>query len=540
MTSNLYKRLSYALFVALVIFILLTFKQYGISNDEQVQHVYGQLLLKFYSSGFTDQSAFVYKNLYLYGGFFDLVAALLEKILPIWVWDIRHLLSALFGLAGILAVYKISEKLAGERAALLAALLLTLTGAWAGAMFTHTKDVSFGACMAWALYYTMLISNKLDRIPLNLSLKLGVAVGFALGLRIGGAFAVIYLLLLVFIASLLQTSSIKEKLSFYTQAIIGLIPAGIVAFTLMALFWPWAIMGADHILIAAKSFSHFAFNMNTIVDGTFVSIGEVSRSYLLEYLGIRLPEVFLLGILSAAVILLTSMLHNMKQIKSFLTKKLPEISLTIGILFPLLFVLFDRPALYNGVRHFTFIIPPLAVLAGIGLSKAWDGLSNYPRWQLSFSFVAIALTLNTSYILFELRPYEYVYYNHFAGKNLQQAEHHWEADYWSSSLIDATKLLENYLNAEQKNWPSDHQGPYYVAVCAEAFQGRAYLDERFNITENWVRADFFISSTHMNCDKVLKGNIIGTVERLGAPLAVVKDRRDLLGEDRRPHAAPRE
>ena len=44
----------------------------------------------------------------------------------------------------------------------------------------------------------------------------------------------------------------------------------------------------------------------------------------------------------------------------------------------------------------------------------------------------------------------------------------------------------------------------------------------------------------MNCDKVLKGNIIGTVERLGAPLAVVKDRRDLLGEDRRPHAAPRD
>jgi hypothetical protein len=79
MTSNLYKRLSYLLFGALVIFILLTFKQYGISNDEQVQHVYGQLLLKFYSSGFSDQSAFVYKNLYLYGGFFDLVVCIVGE-----------------------------------------------------------------------------------------------------------------------------------------------------------------------------------------------------------------------------------------------------------------------------------------------------------------------------------------------------------------------------------------------------------------------------------------------------------------------------
>ena len=540
MTSNVYKRLSYALFGALAIFILLTFKQYGISNDEQVQHVYGQLLLKFYSSGFTDQSAFIYKNLYLYGGFFDLVAASLEKILPIWVWDIRHLLSAIFGWAGILAVYKVTDKLAGERAALLAALLHTLTGAWSGAMFTHTKDVSFGACMAWALYYTTLMADKLDRIPRNLSIKLGIAVGFALGLRIGGAFAVIYLLLLVLIASLIQAPTIKEKLGFYSKAFIGLLPAGIVAFTLMALFWPWAMMGADHILIAAKSFSHFAFNMNTIVDGTFVSIGEVSRSYLLEYLAIRLPEVFLIGILSMIIIILISLPRDIKKIKQFSQNRLAQISLAIAILFPLLFVLYDRPALYNGVRHFTFIIPPLAVLAGIGLSQAWDKLSQYPKWQLSYVIISSALAINTAYILFELKPYEYIYYNHFAGKNLKQAEHHWEADYWSSSLIDATKMLENYLDAEQKNWPSEHQGPYYVAVCAEAFQGRAYLDGRFNITENWVRADFFISSTHMNCDKVLKGNIIGTVERLGAPLAVVKDRRDLTGEDRRPHAAPQD
>ena len=540
MTSKLFQKLAYALFGLLAIFILLTFKQYGISNDEQVQHIYGQLLLKFYSSGFADQSAFIYKNLYLYGGFFDLVAASLEKILPIWVWDIRHLLSALFGLAGIVAVYKITLKLAGERAAFLAALLLTLTGAWTGAMFTHTKDVSFGACMAWALYYTTLISEKLDRIPLNLSVKLGIAVGCALGLRIGGAFAVIYLLLLLFIAGLLQTTSIKEKVGFYKLAILGLLPAGIVAFFLMALFWPWALMGADHILIAAKSFSHFAFNMNTIVDGMFVSIGNVPRTYLMEYLAIRLPEVFLIGLLSIVMILLFSTPPSLKLSKAFLKDKLPEISLAISILFPLLFVLYDKPALYNGVRHFTFIIPPLAVLAGIGLSQAWNKLATHPRWQLGFAFLGGALALNTAYILFELRPYEYIYYNHFAGKNLKQAEHQWEADYWSSSLIDASKMLENYLDAEQKNWPSDHQGPYYVAVCAEAFQGRAYLDQRFNITENWVRADFFISSTHMNCDKVLKGNIIGTVARLGAPLAVVKDRRDLMGEDRRPHAAPQD
>jgi hypothetical protein len=537
MTSSIYKKLSYALFGGLAIFILLTFKQYGVSNDEEVQHVYGRLLLKFYSSGFADQSAFTYKNLYLYGGFFDLVTASLEKILPIWVWDIRHLLSAIFGLAGIIAVYKITEKLAGERAALLAALLLTMTGAWSGAMFTHTKDVSFGACMAWALYYTTLISDKLDRIPLNLSIKLGIAVGFALGLRIGGAFAVIYLLILVLIASLIQASSVKEKLNFYTQAIIGLLPAGIVSFAIMALFWPWAMMGADHILIAAKSFSHFEFDMRTIANGQWFSIGDISRFYLLQYLAIRLPEVFVLGLLAGLIMCGARLLRINNHFKAYFSEKLPEITLAITLLFPLLFVLYDRPALYNGVRHFTFIIPPLAIFAGIGLSNAYQAFKTYPRWKMILTSACLLLASNTCYLLFKLHPYQYLYYNHFAAKSMQQATHDWESDYWSSNLIESSKILTNYINTEEVRQAKKSDEPYYVAVCAESFQGQVYLDKRFVVTRDWIRADFYISATTMNNDAMLNGKTIGTIERLGAKIAVVKDRRDLIGEERRPHQA---
>jgi len=535
--SSPYKKLSYALFAALTAFILLSFREYGVSNDEEVQHVYGQLLLKFYSSGFADHSAFAYKNLYLYGGFFDLVAATLEKLLPIWVWDIRHLLSAFFGLAGILAVYKITQKLAGERAALFAAALLTLTGAWSGAMFTHTKDVSFGACMTWALYYTTLISDKLDRIPRNLSIKLGIAVGFALGLRIGGAFAVIYLLLLVFIASFIQAPSFKDKIHFYAKASVGLLPAGIVAFALMTLFWPWAIMGADHILIAAKSFSHFEFDMSTIVNGQWFNIGDISRFYLFEYLLIRLPEVFLIGLLVSIIMCSRGLLQTSTQIRAYFSGKLPEIALSISLLFPLLFVLYDRPALYNGVRHFTFIIPPLAIFAGIGLSNAYQLLKSYPRLKMIFTGICLLLAFNTFYILFKLHPYQYIYYNHFAGKSIQQAAHQWEGDYWSSNLIESSQILTNYINTEEARTAKSADEPYYVAVCAESFQGQVYLDKRFVVTRDWVRADFYISATTMNNDAMLHGKTIGVIERLGAKIAVVKDRRELTGEDRRPHQA---
>jgi hypothetical protein len=201
-------------------------------------------------------------------------------------------------------------------------------------------------------------------------------------------------------------------------------------------------------------------------------------------------------------------------------------------------VILDRPALYNGVRHFTFVIPTLAIVAGIGLSKMFDMLVIYQKWRICFAVVCALLSMYTIFTLFALHPYQYLYYNHFAGENFKQAQHHWEADYWSSSLIDATKILEQYVDTEAV---SKNKGLVYsVAVCAEAFQGQAYLDDRFKITEDWVTADFFMSSTNMNCDKVLQGEVIGIVERLGAPLAVVKDRRTLIGEARRPRAAPRD
>ena len=68
---------------ALVGIATLTFNDYAISNDEPVQHHYGELIISYYASGFRDQSLFNFDNLYLYGGLFDVVAVLLSHLVPI-------------------------------------------------------------------------------------------------------------------------------------------------------------------------------------------------------------------------------------------------------------------------------------------------------------------------------------------------------------------------------------------------------------------------------------------------------------------------
>ena len=65
------------LLAAIAAVALWTFRDYAISNDEGVQHHYGELILAYYASGFSDQSVFHFENLYLYGGLFDIVAVAL-------------------------------------------------------------------------------------------------------------------------------------------------------------------------------------------------------------------------------------------------------------------------------------------------------------------------------------------------------------------------------------------------------------------------------------------------------------------------------
>src|SRR5215475_9972162 len=62
------------LLAALAVVALFTFRDYAISNDEGVQHHYGELIIAYYRSGFADRELFTYENLYLYGGLFDITA----------------------------------------------------------------------------------------------------------------------------------------------------------------------------------------------------------------------------------------------------------------------------------------------------------------------------------------------------------------------------------------------------------------------------------------------------------------------------------
>ena len=513
-STSLTRLISLAVFASLLVWVVLVFRDYGISNDEPVQHTYGQLLWAWYKSGFTDVRAFHYINLYLYGGLFDLLAAGLADHVTMPVYELRHLLSASFGVFGLFGVWRLGKLLGGEKAGVVATVLLAFTGMYGGAMFTHTKDVPFAAAMVWSLYFITRVAVSLPELPSwRVVAGLGVAIGCAFGLRVGGVFAVLYLGV-----TMVAGAAAFADWKLFLRLVVRLLPAGILAYAIMAVTWPWSVMPPTNLFQAMGAFSNFSFDLHTLINGQELPIEQVPATYMSEYLLIKLPEITLFGIIAAVPFAAMALLRAPKGQRRRWIAYLP---LALSLLVPIIFTLADDPPLYNGIRHFLFVLPSASLIAALGLASLW-------RWSqsrsaaLGFGVAALAsgLFMVNAVNFVRLHPYEYVGYNQLVG-GTAGANGRFEGDYWSATLREATLGLRQSVEMEAN--PTGR--PYLVAVCAETEQVEPYLGSKLHVTEDWDLADFMVTARNVGCDNVVPGMTYRTISREGVPLAMVVDMR---------------
>ena len=516
------------LVAALAVIALFTFRDYAISNDEGVQHRYGELIIDYYASGFRDQSVFSFQNLYLYGGLFDIVAVALSHLVPIDPYDLRHILCAMIGIGGIGATAATARLGAGPRAALIAAIGLSVCGAWYGTIFNHTKDVPFATAMMGATLFLIRIARSLPAPRAGDVASFGLLAGAALGMRVLGLLLVIYAgAAIVLYLPRPWFGHGRARWRFAALSAARLLPALLLAYLIMVLAWPWAALSPLNPVRGLLAFSEFQYDIRTNLAGQVYEMANAPRLYVPIYILIRLPLLMLLG---AALAILYALLPRLGAASAELQRR--DVALVaLTVMFPLACQVIWRGPAFTGMRHFLFVIPALAVLAGIGLDKALTALATRGRVIGSGALAVVAgCFLFDAVTLVRLHPYEYLYYNSLVG-GLPGASRRYDLDYWFASMPEAIHQLEAYLRRTE---PADAARPaplYSVAVCGERlpFEKIVTLPElRWDFKPQWDQSEFFIAPTQMNCDGDLDGKIIGTVERLGVVIAYVKDRRALV------------
>ena len=519
---NRYDVAALLLFGTLIALVAFTFKDYAISNDEEVQQRYGEMIIAYYTSGFVDQALFHFRNLYLYGGLFDVIAVGLEKLLPLDMYEVRHLLTALCGVGGLAAVWATARAIAGPRAGLLAAAALAVCGTWYGAMFNHTKDIPFAAAVMAALWLLVLIGRELPRPRWHLVVLFGVLCGCALGIRVLGVFLISYAgVAVVLHAPLSRGVPLRNTLAFVVRSALPFAVSFVIAYLIMIAAWPWAALAPLNPLRGLTDFVDFNYPIQTVLAGHVYQMGDVPRWYVPTYMAIKLTLWLLIG---AGLGLIFVVLPQRAAQRTDLWRK-QAMLVAFAAFVPLLSeVIVDGPA-FTGMRHFLFTVPPIAVLAGLGLDGLLARLENVNRLAVAAAATVIALGLGwNADTLYRLHPDEYLFFNPLVG-GLAGASRNYDTDYWVNTMPEAVSDLEHYLDkTEGKMRPGFH---YLVAVCSERVQFEKEADSRLEWTRDVDRADFFIAPTNMNCDRARKGRIIATVERLGVVIGVVKDRRTI-------------
>src|SRR6185295_3583824 len=142
-------------------------------------------------SGFHDTRALSFVNLYLYGGGFDMAAALLAKVLPFDLFETRRLLGAAIGIAGLAITWRIGRRVGGPGAGLVALVLLAACPLYYGHMFINPKDSPFAVAMAILLLGLVRCFEEYPRVSFPTATTTGAGFGLSFGSRIMGAFGAI-------------------------------------------------------------------------------------------------------------------------------------------------------------------------------------------------------------------------------------------------------------------------------------------------------------------------------------------------------------
>lgn len=508
------------LLVVFGILILATFRSYGVTVDEPHSHANGNYFLDWYASGFSHRAIVTEGNQRLYGSFFNAISAVIANHSPLGLYETGHLVIAISSLIGVFFAYRLGKLLRDSMAGFFSALLLLLTPVYYGHSFMNPKDIPFATMFLVSVYFLTAAYDHLPRLGFRWIAITGVAIGLTLGIRVGAMMLFGYLAVVI----VLKILTLRRKdaafrgaaiWNFVKSAIASCVGVGIVAWAVMLIWWPYGqVSPILNPLRGLRSSAKFAdYVGSALYRGQFIPSDALPRNYLPTWFAITLPEFYALILGVGIVVLILQRGRGNPDLQSKLT------FLVFAVAFPIASAIVLRPILYDGNRHFLFVVPLLAVLAGVTL--AWlltDGLSR----PLAVGVGAATLVIGglTAFDMVRLHPYEYTFFNRSYG-GLRAALGHYETDYWGVSHKEGIDwLINNYRpnaplhSIRVANTAADHQAAYYLK------NGRPET-ARFIAVDKKDRPNIILSITRLDVHLKYPGKVLHVVERVGTPLLYV-------------------
>lgn len=497
---------------------LFTFRNYGYSWDEPLFYDYGDTL------------GYAYSPREWFSGNFDLEhsfgssgddhktrgpAYLLLGRGPVYVLEALgldkasawHLINFLFFQVGVYFLYRLASRWMRPSAALAASALFSWQPLLWGHGFINPKDPPFlvfflaSVCLGFEMVDHFADKTANDRPTFSRIFFPALVLGITTSIRVLGP-----------LAGLLVVMYAVWR---FGKRFFGYIPQlalyGIIA--ILAMFATWPFLWENPLTNFIDVFRLMSDNPTTLsvlFGGEVFRAGELPRRYMPFMLATTLTEpvwlLFLFGLFIGYFKLfkqnrndssrIEDPANSWKSLRSSIGRvetenKIVSLSLILlwfGIL--LVYVLLRRPAMYDGLRHFLFILPPVFLFTGFAFEFLIDHVA--PFWLYAG---LIFLLLPGILGIAQLHPYEYTYYNLFVG-GTSGVFREYETDYWLTCYKEAVEKLEQTSDT-----------PITLYVHREAYIADYYASEKLTVHDlrgalNQVMpGDYVLVNTRTNEDR---------------------------------------
>ncbi len=525
-----------ALLGAALVVGLSTAADYGLTVDEFNVDDYGPKALAWYTSGFIDRSHFetVEFPLWYYGPWFQMLTAYVQSFDLADRVTVRHVMTFLVGLGSVAALVPIARLAAGRWAGVTAIALCLLTGYFYGSLFFTPIDVPFAAAMTWATLAIVVMTRQL--IPSwRATIVAGLMTGLAIATRTGGIITHVYLLAALMLCAVEFFCVHRAVTSRYLLQ-IGLRYGTVVVVAWMAAFalWPWLQIGdpLHQFEIALVHFATIPMSFEFSHWGERIWIDALPVSYIPGQLLARLPEAFLFLLaaaffraIAAGIALARGAAAGWRRERAAglhmatleVARSRASLVVCAAIILPLGFLIVQRATIYDGVRHVLFVIPMLAVFAGLGLRALLPLLRRAPVLAAAVVGGYVGSVVGT---LAVLHPLEYIDMNALAG-GTRGAYGNFELDYWSVAATEALRRLEQRVDYDPGIGTAE--SPPSILIC---IPWREQLIEPM-LKRPWIvqtdpdKADFIIATERSRCADDKPVILIDEVKRFDRTFAWV-------------------
>ncbi len=492
-----------------LLFCFATYRHFGVTWDEFDTYISAGQWLRYYLGLPNRLSAldlnFV-KECQTHNCFNTAVVRILtfsKTILP----DRIHLVNLLLGIPLFWFAYELMWScFKNGRLALIGPIVMFMTPRLLGDLPANPKDAPLAVVYFASLAAMVLRREWVDSKFLQ-SVLLGVFFGLTISYRIiGFTLFPIYVAFRIYEECIADKTVTKENCGKWLgKEMVHFLIIFLVSQFLLCLLWPF--IGQDyfhHIWMVFSASGNLGWDNKILFMGRWY---QPSNHFLWYYLPVWI-------LIATPIFILGFSFFSLLRFKALLQHK-AYFLVAFALVFNLAFYFLMKPEIFNGLRHYLFVVPMVSFLSCFGLVDFFQTT----RWKPALFIIGILLAANVMSVttdMIRLFPYDYVYFNEFVG-GVKGADGKFETDYWGASLREASEWLRGYLKTNPDR-------TYKIKMTCSPWQQQIYFfpnmkgDAHFTEKE----ADYWLAVKGVvNNDIPAGGVVIHSVEREGVAFSYV-------------------